>query len=57
MGITIISGIIGIALLFAFVGFMLIWVKALPLIIIAVITGAMVVYDFVQTVRAGESGV
>ncbi|GIK81592.1 MAG: hypothetical protein H3C55_08435 [Pseudorhodoplanes sp.] len=57
MGITIITGIIGIALLFAFVGFMLIWVKALPLIIIAVITGAMVVYDFVQTVRAGESGV
>lgn len=57
MSITIITGIIGIALLFAFVGFMLIWVKALPLIIIAVITGAMVVYDFVQTVRAGESGV
>lgn len=57
MGITVITGLIGLALLFGFVGFMVIWVKALPLIVIVLIVGAMVVYDFVQTVRAGETGV
>jgi hypothetical protein len=57
MGITILTGLIGLALLFGFVGFMVVWVKALPLIVIVLIVGAMVVYDFVQTVRAGESGV
>lgn len=57
MGTTIISGILGIAMLFAFVGFMVIWVKALPLILIVSFVGLMVIYDFVQTVRAGESGV
>jgi len=57
MGTTIVTGIIGMAMLFAFVGFMVIWVKALPLIIIVCIVGLMVIYDFVQTVRAGETGV
>ncbi len=57
MGITIVTGVIGIAMLFAFVGFMVTWVKALPLIIIVTIVGLMVLYDFVQTVRAGETGV
>jgi hypothetical protein len=57
MNITIITGLIGIALLFSFVGFMVVWVKALPLIIIVLIVGAMVIWDFVQTVRSGESGV
>ena len=51
---TIITGLIGIALLFGFVGFMVVWVKALPLIIIVTVVGLMVVYDFVQTVRFGE---
>lgn len=57
MTTTIITGLIGLALLFAFVGFMVTWVKALPLIIIVLIVGAMVIYDFVQTVRSGETGV
>ena len=57
MKITIITGLIGIALLFSFVGFMVVWVKALPLIVIVLIVGAMVIWDFVQTVRSGESGV
>jgi hypothetical protein len=57
MGITILTGLIGLALLFGFVGFMVVWVKAMPLIVIVLVVGAMVVYDFVQTVRAGESGV
>jgi hypothetical protein len=57
MGTTIITGLIGLALLFGFVGFMVVWVKAMPLIVIVLVVGAMVVYDFVQTVRAGETGV
>jgi hypothetical protein len=57
MGITVITGLIGIALMFGFVGFMVIWVPAAPLIVIVLIVGAMLVYDFVQTVRSGETGV
>jgi hypothetical protein len=57
MSITVITGLIGMALLFAFVGFMLIWVKALPLIVIVLVVGTMVIWDFVQTVRSGETGV
>ena len=57
MGTTIVTGLIGMALLFAFVGFMVIWVKATPLIVIVLIVGAMVIYDFVRTIRSGESGV
>jgi hypothetical protein len=57
MSITVITGLIGMALLFAFVGFMVTWVKALPLIVIVLVVGAMVIWDFVQTVRSGETGV
>ena len=57
MGTTIITGLIGMALLFGFVGFMVTWVPATPLIVIVLVVGAMVLYDFVQTVRSGESGV
>jgi hypothetical protein len=57
MGTTILTGLIGMALLFGFVGFMVTWVKALPLIVIVLVVGAMVIWDFVQTVRSGESGV
>ena len=32
------------------------WVKAIPLIIIVVVVVALLIYDFVQTLRAGESG-
>jgi len=53
---TLIAGVIGISLLVAFLGFMLIWVKALPLIIIVVVVVALLLYDFVQTMRFGESG-
>jgi hypothetical protein len=57
MSTTIITGLIGMALLFGFVGFMVIWVKALPLVVIVLVVGALVVWDFVQTVRSGETGV
>ena len=53
---ALITGIIGIAMVVAFLGFMLVWVKAVPLIIIVIVAVALLVYDFIQTLRAGESG-
>ena len=53
---VLITGIIGIAMLFAFVGIMVWWVKALPLIIIFVLVGSLLLYDFGRTVLYGEEG-
>ncbi len=50
------AGIIGIGLLAAFLGIMLIWVPAPPLIAIVVLCVLLMAYDFVQTVRHGEDG-
>ena len=43
-------------MLTAFLGFMVVWVPAPPLIIIVVVVMALLIYDFVQTLRFGESG-
>jgi hypothetical protein len=51
---TLITGLIGIAMLATFLGIMLWWVKALPLIIIIVGVLALLIYDFVQTLRFGD---
>ena len=56
MSLNLVTGLIGIALVTAFVGFMLVWVKALPLIIIVLGVLLLLLYDFVQTLRFGESG-
>jgi hypothetical protein len=53
---TFITGIIGIAMVIAFLGIMLWWVPAPPLIIIVVVVMALLIYDFVQTLRYGENG-
>ena len=53
---NLISGVIGISMLAAFLGIMLWWVKALPLIIIVAIVLALLLYDFIQTLRYGENG-
>ena len=53
---SLISGIIGIGMLLAFVGVMVWWVKALPLIIIFAVVIALLIYDFVRTVLYGEEG-
>ena len=53
---ALISGIIGIGMLLAFVGVMVWWVKAVPLIIIFVLVIALLIYDFVRTVLYGEEG-
>jgi hypothetical protein len=53
---TLITGLIGIALLVAFLGIMVWWVKALPLIIIVVVVLVLLLIDFVQELRAESNG-
>ena len=52
---NLITGIIGLAMVMIFLGFMVWWVKALPLIIIIVVVMIMAVVDFVQSLRLGEN--
>ena len=55
MMMTFITGLIGIALLATFLGIMVWWVKALPLIIIVVGVFILVIIDFVQELRAASN--
>jgi hypothetical protein len=48
---NLITGIIGITMLIIFMGFMLVWVKAPPLIIICLIVFALLIYDFYLSLR------
>jgi hypothetical protein len=48
---TLITGIIGIGMLVAFLTFMVVWVPAPPLIIIMSSVVLLLIYDFIQTLR------
>jgi hypothetical protein len=52
--VNFVTGILGIAGVATFLGIMLWWVPALPLIIIVVVVLALLIYDFAQSVRAGD---
>ena len=52
---TLIAGVIGIAMVVVFLGIMIVWVPAPPLIIIIVGVMALLVYDFVMTLRFGDN--
>jgi hypothetical protein len=52
---NLVTGLIGIAMVVVFMGFMLVWVKAPPLIIICLVVLALLVYDFYLTLRTGRS--
>jgi hypothetical protein len=54
---NLITGIIALAMVMTFLGIMVWWVKALPLIIIIVGVMTMAVIDFVQSVLAKENSV
>jgi hypothetical protein len=56
MIMTLITGIIGIAGVMTFLGLMVWWVPAPPLIIIVVFVMLLLVWDFVQTLLYGENG-
>jgi hypothetical protein len=51
---TLITGLIGIGLLVTFLGIMVWWVKAPPLIIIVVGVLVLLLIDFVQELRAAS---
>ena len=52
----LVTGLVGIAMLVAFLGFLVWWIKDLPFTIIVVGVVLLVVYDFVRTLRYGDSG-
>ena len=56
MIMTAICGVIGIAMVTAFLGFMVVWVQALPIIIIVVGVLLLLIWDFVQELRAAAKG-
>lgn len=49
---NLITGMIGLGLVMTFLGIMVVWVKAIPLIVIVVGVMALAVIDFVQSLRA-----
>jgi len=51
-----ITGIVGIVLVVGFMGFMVAWVPAPPLIIIFIGVMALLIYDFVQSIRSSNNG-
>jgi hypothetical protein len=51
---VLIGGIVGIAMYLAFLGFMLWWVPALPLMIIVAVCTALLIFDLAHTLRYGE---
>ena len=53
---TLVTGIVGIAMLLGFLGILAWWIKALPFTIIVVVVVLMLLYDFVRTLRYGNSG-
>jgi hypothetical protein len=55
MILHLITGLIALVMVFSFLGFMVWWVPALPLIIIVVGVMLLLAYDYVQTVRLGEN--
>jgi hypothetical protein len=53
---NLITGLIGVAGVCAFLGILLWWIKAVPLIIICVVVMALLIHDFWQSLRANGNG-
>ena len=53
--VNFITGMIGIAGICAFLGILLWWIKAVPLIIIAVVVVALLIWDFYKSLRADDN--
>jgi hypothetical protein len=52
----LVTGIIGIAMMVGFLGFLVWWIKDLPFTIIVIGVVLLLLHDFVQTLRYGDSG-
>jgi hypothetical protein len=55
MNVNLIAGAIGFLMVAGFLGFMVVWVPAVPLIIIVIGVMLLLLYDLVQTVRFGQN--
>lgn len=55
MSVSLITGTIGFLMVAGFLTFMIVWVPAVPLIIIIIGVMLLLLYDLVQTVRFGEN--
>lgn len=53
---NLVTGLVGIAMLVAFLGTLVWWIRELPFTIIVIAVVLMLVYDLVQTLRNGDSG-
>lgn len=53
---TLVTGLIGIVAMVAFLGFLVWWIKELPFTIIVVAVVLLLLYDFVRTVLYGDEG-
>jgi len=53
----LVTGIIGMAMMVGFLGFLVWWIKDLPFTIIVVAVVLLMLYDFVRVLRYGEEGV
>ena len=52
---NLITGLIGIAGVCVFLGILLWWIKAVPLIIIGVVVMALLIWDFLKSLRADDN--
>jgi hypothetical protein len=52
---TLLTWIIGMTMLVVFLGILLWWIKALALTVIVVSVLVLQIWDYVRTLRAGES--
>ena len=53
---NVVTGIIGIIVVSAFLGFLMWWLKSIPLTVIMLGVIGLMVWDVVGTIRAGNNG-
>lgn len=53
---NLITGIIGIAVVSAFLGFLMWWLKSIPLTVIMLSVIGLMIYDVIGSVRANNNG-
>ena len=51
-----VTGLIGIAMVMMFLGFLVWWIRELPFTLIVVAVIGLMIYDFARTLRYGDSG-
>jgi hypothetical protein len=51
-----VTGLVGIVMVMMFLGFLVWWIRELPFTLIVVAVIGLMLYDFVRTLRHGDSG-